>query len=146
MKIGIDFGGVIVRASEGQDFNSADGLGIEASNAIESISCLSKSHELWIISKASKRVERFTREWLSEVKFYSQTSFLPQNILFCEKRSDKKGICESLKLDYFIDDNSEVISSLKGVVPNLLYFNSGIEIQGVKNVKSWNEVLTIICS
>jgi len=146
MRIGIDFGGVIVRASEGQDFNSSDGLDIENPNAIESISRLSELHQLWIISKASKRVENFTREWLSEVKFYSQTSFLPQNILFCEKRSNKKGICENLKLDYFIDDNSEVISSLRGVVPNLLHFNSGIEMQGVKNVKSWKEILTIICS
>ena len=94
MKIGIDFGGVIVQASEGEDFNPGLGVNIAVPGSIESIAELCLEHEVYIISKASRRVQGFTRRWLSTVHFYRATSFLPSHFIFCEKRSEKARICE----------------------------------------------------
>ena len=136
MKIGVDFGGVIVKASEGESFDSNDGLKIEMKDAIATISSLSKNNEIFIISKASKRVQLFTRDWLSVVGFYKQANFKPENLYFCEKRKDKVAICLSLGIDCFIDDNLEVINSLKGKVSKVIYFNS---IKTDKDILSLNE-------
>ncbi len=124
MKIGIDFGGVIIKASEGEPFNAQNGINLEVDNALFIIEKLLNGNEVWIISKASKRVQNFTREWLSLVNFYSRTKFHPQNLIFCEKRSEKAKICEQLKLDCFIDDNTEIIESLENIVDQRIHFTN----------------------
>lgn len=126
MKIGIDFGGVIVQASEGEDFNPGLGVNIAVPGSIESIAELCLEHEVYIISKASRRVQGFTRQWLSTVHFYRATSFLPSHLIFCEKRSEKARICQSLGIDWFVDDNQEIIASLSGIVPNTILFNGSV--------------------
>jgi len=99
MKIGVDFGGVIVKASEGEPFNSKDGLKIEQHGAIKALSSLNKDNEVFIVSKASQRVQSFTREWLSVIGFYQKTNFRPENLFFCQKRKEKLDICLNLKND-----------------------------------------------
>ena len=126
MKIGIDFGGVIVRASEGEDFNPELGENIAVPDCLESIAELAREHEIYIISKASRRVQSFTRQWLSKVNFYRVTSFAPSNLIFCEKRTEKAVICQSLGIDWFIDDNQEVIDSLLGIVRKTSLFDGTI--------------------
>ena len=73
MKIGIDFGGVIVKASEGEAFDPKLGEAIAMPGALNSISSLSKEHEIYIVSKASRRIQNFTREWLSLIHISEPT-------------------------------------------------------------------------
>lgn len=122
MNIGIDFGGVIVTPSEGSEFDAQAGLSIEVVGAINAIAKLNVNHNVWIVSKASKRVQHFTREWLNTVHFYQATSFNPANLIFCEKRAQKAFIAQQIALDIFIDDNAEVIASMKNCVALPLHF------------------------
>ncbi|HOB63479.1 MAG TPA: hypothetical protein PKI41_15375 [Candidatus Competibacteraceae bacterium] len=126
MKIGIDFGGVIVQASKGEDFNPELAEVIAVPESIKTIAELAKEHEIFIVSKASRRVQAFTRQWLATVNFYQKTSFNPSNLLFCEKRSEKAIICKENAIEWFVDDSSEVISSLSGIVPNTILFNGSL--------------------
>ena len=146
MKVGIDFGGVIVKASEGEDFNSSDGLQIEVKNAIDTIKILGRKNEIFIISKASPRVQIFTREWLSVVGFYQRTGFRPENLFFCEKRKEKSRICSQLKIDCFIDDSFEVIESLVTIVKTPIHFSESINKQKILAINNWNEILNEITS
>ncbi len=131
MKIGIDFGGVIVQASEGEGFNPDLAEAIAVPDSIESITELAKEHEIFIVSKASRRVQSFTRQWLATVNFYQTTSFIPSNLVFCEKRSEKASICKKLGIDWYIDDNHEVISSLAGIVQNTTSFHGSVTWDGL---------------
>ena len=48
------------------------------------------------MSKAGKSIQQKTLEWLHHKEFFQQTSFLQENIHFCDKRKDKASI---VKLD-----------------------------------------------
>jgi hypothetical protein len=143
MRIGIDFGGVIVMPSDGNTpLNTNLGLQIEISNAIDTIQYLIQDlkSEVWIISKASKPTQIATREWLGNVKFYQKTNFNATNLRFCSKRSEKLNICKPLGITHFIDDNIEVLQALQGTVPNLYLFGTQSAPLGITAIKDWDEL------
>ncbi|OUS27547.1 hypothetical protein A9Q99_13955 [Gammaproteobacteria bacterium 45_16_T64] len=149
MKIGIDFGGVIVKPADGDSpFDPDMGQSIEQTGAIESISKLIKSlnAEVWIISKASKSTQIATRSWLSKVGFYQETGFIASNLLFCSKRTEKRILCEPLGLTHFIDDSEEVLDVLTGLIPNLFIFGNENAREDLARVVSWQQVLEKLTS
>lgn len=137
MRIGIDFGGVIVRQTLGNSPIDADaGLELMIPSAFECITKLVTISEgnVWIVSKASMATQIATRIWLGKTGFYKLTGFNPAHIHFCAKRREKAEICLQLKLTHFIDDSEEVIQSLIGLVPNLYQFGS-------ETNTTWQQVL-----
>ncbi len=140
MKIGLDFGGVIVKIAEE---NLSKGDFIEEVNAISSISKLINDYEneVWIISKASKSTQAATRVWLNKVKFYKNTGFISSNLFFCSKRHEKRELCKPLGITHFIDDNIEVLQALKGLIPNLFLFGTSNAPEGFIAVNDWDELL-----
>ncbi len=139
-RIGLDFGGVIVRPVEGNvPLNPGDGMGLVMPGAFEAITELVSilQGNVWIISKASRPTQAATRAWLSQTGFYRQTGFSPGNITFCEKRSDKAALCRAFHLTHFVDDHEEVLEHLAGIVPNLYLFGSWA-------YPSWSEVVSAL--
>ncbi|MCH2232295.1 MAG: hypothetical protein MK105_18310 [Crocinitomicaceae bacterium] len=146
-RIGIDFGGVIVKPSnEENPLNPDFGLDIQQDGAIESIKelvLMSKSN-LWIISKASKPTQHLTRKWLNKVNFYQKTGFYASNLLFCCKRSEKAKLSQPLNLTHFIDDRLDVLENLKDLIPNLFLFGKDYAPNGIFPVKNWQTLLNTI--
>lgn len=140
MRIGVDFGGVIVRKASGENSFSLDaGLEIMIPDAFD---CIAKFVEItdgnvWVVSKASSIIQTATHQWLGRSRFYQCTGFNPGHICFCSKRSEKADICSKLKLTHFIDDSSEVLQHLSDVVPNLYHFGSAA-------YPGWKQILIAI--
>jgi len=146
MRIGIDFGGVIVKPADGDNpFDAELGLKIEQPNSISTIKTLINSlgAEVWIISKASKATQNETRKWLNFVRFYQKTGFSPSNLVFCGKRSEKEGICSNLEIQYFVDDSKEVLDYMN-VVPNLYLFGGLSYGNNITGINDWSAFLEAI--
>jgi hypothetical protein len=77
---------------------------------------------VWLVSKAGPRIERLTRRWLQHHRFFERTGLRPDRVRFCLRREDKRQHALELGLTHFIDDRSDVLSHLNGVVPHLLLF------------------------
>lgn len=91
MKVGIDFGGVIVRSEgEHQPFEPVKGKEWEQPGAINSIQSLVNTFgdDVWIISKASKKTQYATREWFANVRFFSENWFFLGG--WCFVRNERK--------------------------------------------------------
>jgi len=147
MKLGIDFGGVIIKALQSEKLLFSNcGKEIMQEDAFLIIGKLNKimKEGIWIISKASTITKSETLKWLNKNSFYQETNFLPSNILFCSKRIDKVKIIQDIGLDYYIDDNEETILSLLGIVPHLFYWGDKNIFNNVIRVQSWDEVLNHI--
>ena len=148
MNIGIDFGGVIIKAAHSQEFlrpEHGESL-LQHHDAIENFARLVQLTEntVWIISKASPTTQRYTREWLDGVNFYQRTGFLSSNLSFCSKRAEKHAICQSLHISHFIDDNESTLASLKGLVPNLFLFGQQASVNGITSVSNWTHFLSLL--
>ena len=150
-RCGIDFGGVIVKATK-QYADEDTGLG-EHNNAEE-------AHEgvfdaireivmiceglVWIVSKAGPRMEARTREWLRAVDFYSYTGLDPAHVRFCRERQEKDRICRELQITHFVDDRIHIMQILRHTVPHLYLFGD----QGAERfcppwatfVSQWSEI------
>jgi hypothetical protein len=128
-RIGIDFGGVIVRnlhEDTGEDTSLRSSSGSEAArdgafDAIRQL-CSACDGRVWIVSKAGPRMQERTLAWLQSVNFFSRTGLQPDHVRFCLQREDKTSICRELEISHFIDDRVHVMQILRGVVPHLCLF------------------------
>ena len=97
---------------------------------------------VWLVSKAGPRIERLTRRWLQHHGFFERTGLRPDRVRFCRRREDKREHAVSLGLTHFIDDRSDVLSYLRGVVPHLFLF--GVQTEPVPDwvvhVLDWTAV------
>lgn len=87
--------------------------------AIEVISALREQRfgdEMYLVSKAGRRVEDRTRQWLQYIDFFGRTGINDQNMHFCRKRSEKLPIAQELQLTHFIDDRRDVLD----LMPSLM--------------------------
>jgi len=147
MKLGIDFGGVIIKPLQSEKLLFSNcGKEIMQEDAFLVIGKLNKIMQegIWIISKASTITKSETLQWLNINSFYQETNFVPSNIVFCSKRIDKVKIIQDIGLDYYIDDNEETILSLLGIVPNLFYWGSKNISNNIISVQSWDEIFSHI--
>ena len=97
---------------------------------------------VWLVSKAGPRIERLTRRWLQHHRFFERTVLRPDRVRFCRRREDKREHAVSLGLTHFIDNRSDVLSYLRGVVPHLFLF--GVQTEPVPDwvvhVLDWTAV------
>jgi len=77
---------------------------------------------VWLVSKAGPRIERLTGRWLERHEFFERTGLRRDRVRFCRKREEKRGHALSLGLTHFIDDRTDVLEHLRGVVPHLYLF------------------------
>jgi hypothetical protein len=129
MRIGLDFGGVIVKPHHSNDAEdtSLKGTGqIEVAHdgMLDGVRAMvtQTGGAVWIISKARPKMQEATRAWLNAVNFFSQTGMPPENLRFCLERSEKKGICEELAITHYVDDRIHIMQILRYSVPHLFMF------------------------
>lgn len=131
MRIGLDFGGVIVRGrdhAQGEDTDIGDGDGAQVANvgAFEAVSQLVSACDgcVWIVSKAGPKMQVRTLAWLEAVSFFTRTGLSADHVKFCLQREDKKVICSDLGLSHFVDDRIHVMQILLHTVPHLYLFGT----------------------
>lgn len=159
MRLGLDFGGVIVAAVEAAPSGEDTALGgsrFEPSDARQmpgafaAIAELNEllSGELWIVSKAGPRMQRISREWFAAQRFFETTAVDPTHLHFCIERADKRPICEALALTHFVDDRVALMHVLRGAVANLYQMSTGGERARAepwyRRVTSWSELLPLL--
>lgn len=153
MKIGLDFGGVIVGlrdnlSREDTSLDRADGVESARYGAIDGIRAMvtQTGGSVWIVSKAGARMQETTRKWLDSVDFFSQTGMARENLRFCLERSEKEAICKSLDISHFVDDRIHVMQILRHAVPHLFLFgreeNRQLSPPWVTFVTSWPDLVS----
>ena len=146
-RIGIDFGGVIVRnrklvRDEDTGLAGSDKAAVAQDGVFDAI------HD--IISKAGPRMQARTRAWLDTVDFFSHTGLDADHVRFCLKRQEKEAICRELEISHFVDDHVHVMQILRHTVPHLYFYGA----QGrerfcppwATSVSNWAEVMELLTS
>ena len=125
MIIGIDIGGVIIGGSGDADtsFFTDDFLatpGIEGAwGALDTLDM--DGHELHIVSKCWHAVEAKSLRWLKQYRF----EMIPAHRThFVRERHLKAPMAQALQLDVFIDDRTDIIDSMDGIVKHPILFTS----------------------
>jgi hypothetical protein len=123
--LGIDIGRVIIEPGEGPDDTSFLGGTDEdamktppSRGALETIAELVEAFEgrVWLVSKCGPRIQARTRLWLARWRFHERTGLPSRQVRFCRQRHEKAPICQQLGLQAFIDDRSDVLAPMAGVV------------------------------
>jgi hypothetical protein len=77
---------------------------------------------VWVVSKAGQRVQAKTERWLAHHDFYASTGIGMDHVRFVRHRADKAAVCSELGITHFVDDRSDVLENLVGVVEHLYLF------------------------
>ena len=77
---------------------------------------------VWLVSKAGARIEALTRRWFVRHEFFARTGLREDQARFCRRREDKRAHAAELRLTHFIDDRTDVLTHLRGLVPHLGLF------------------------
>lgn len=132
MKLGIDVGRVLI--SPGDDSKpDTSFIGGSIEDALRTPpyegmfdvvpSLVSKfSGRVWIVSKCGPRVQQRTMRWFEHHRFFERTGIDPRNVRFCLQRPQKALHCRELEITHFIDDRTDVLQAMRGVVANLYLF------------------------
>lgn len=125
--LGVDFGGVIVERAGSEDtaFFGDNFLETpEVPDAIDSLALLSKNPQyqgnIWIVSKASPKTQAKTKLWLESYSFHERTGIPENQLVFTESRGEKAAIAADLEMVAFVDDQIDVLSKMKDIVPHLM--------------------------
>lgn len=111
------------------------------------------AENIFIVSRVDKEAIEINKMLMRINKICELTGLLEENIYFVEKRSDKVGVCEQLKIENHIDDRGEVLSYMCGRIPHLIWFappKEDIEEwsatlgSNVVRVKNWEELIPIL--
>ena len=129
MRVGLDFGGVIVpkgksRAGEDTALEGSEGCGHAQKGAFEDIQRIVAACDgrVWIVSKAGPRMQARTRQWLASADFWARTGMVTGRVRFCLEREEKAQLCSELGITHFVDDRVHVMQILRPVVPHLYLF------------------------
>jgi len=132
-RLGIDIGRVIIDGSshpDGDDTAFFKG-GVENAlrtpampGALDAIAELTRSFDgrVWLVSKCGERVADRSRAWLAHHRFFERTGIDPEHLRFCRQRPEKAIHCAELAITHFVDDRSDVLDALDGVVPHRYLF------------------------
>lgn len=96
----------------------------EVAGAIDTIARLTQlfDRRVWLISKCGPKVQSRTRQWLRHHDFWERTRVPQTNLRFCLERRDKALHCRQNRISHFIDDRTDVLGFLEGVVPHRYLF------------------------
>ena len=101
---------------------------------------------VWIISKCGPSVQQRTRLWLAHHQFFERTGIDPNNLRFCLQRPQKAEHCAQLGITHFIDDRSDVLEAMRGVVPNRYLFGPQQRPapEGLTPAASWRRIAELL--
>ncbi len=131
LRLGIDIGRVIIggdaRRGDTSFFSGSDVDAMdtpEVPGAIETIARLSElfGRRVWLVSKCGPKVQARTRQWLRHHDFWGRSGVPQTNLRFCLERRDKAIHCRQNRLTHFIDDRTDVLGHLEGVVEHRYLF------------------------
>lgn len=97
---------------------------------------------VWIVSKCGERIQDRTRQWFDHHRFFERTGIDRAKVRFCLQRPHKAIHCRELGITHFIDDRTDVLKAMRGVVADRYLFGpqrKGIP-AGMHHVLSWNDV------
>ena len=152
MKLGIDVGRVLISPGDQSKPDTSfiggsldDALGTPPYEGMFDVvpALVSRFNgQVWIVSKCGPRVQERTLQWFAHHRFFERTNIDPYNVRFCLKRPEKAGICREIGITHFIDDRTDVLGPMIGVVPNLYLFGPqrGPADDGMEPVLSWGDV------
>ena len=148
LRIGVDFGGVIVPTSTEDDgargpfFDVQTEAYLDLSECSEASSVLTRlacnGHELHLVSKAGARIQLRTRQWLTK-HGYLGTIFDYSRVHFCLQRHEKADICSEFGISLMIDDRLDVLQHCRGRVDHLVLFGAESSDEFVA-CPDWNSV------
>ncbi|HTK05248.1 MAG TPA: hypothetical protein VL500_06685 [Candidatus Eisenbacteria bacterium] len=80
--------------------------------------------ELYIVSARRADTIRYAQDWLVSHRIYD---FVPaERIYFCGSDEEKKGYCDRLGIDMFLDDKVRVLEALSGRTKRVLFDEDAI--------------------
>lgn len=129
-KLGIDIGRVIIDGTT--DSNMLKAQSDEQTlkvpmmpGAFDAIANLNRVFEgrVWIVSKCGANMERKSRLWLRHHRFHEETGVPEERLRFCLKRPEKAVIAKELGITHFVDDRTDVLDHMRGIVPHMYLFN-----------------------
>ena len=157
LRIGLDFGGVIVSAAAARSptddtelHDPREVLDEPLSGAIEGVSRLVEATDgdVWIVSKAGAKMQARTLRWLDDTSFYSRTRLSKDHVRFCLTREEKAPVCVELGITHFMDDRVHLMQILRNVVPNLFLFSPLQQRKAIPSwvtpVSNWSEATAVI--
>ena len=132
-RLGIDIGRVIIDGAshpEGGDtafFNGDEATMLatpEMAGSVDAIATLVSQVDgrVWLVSKASPKIQAKTLRWLDEHDFYRRTGLPRDQVRYCRARADKRIHCVELELTHFVDDHPEVHEAIRGAVEHQYFF------------------------
>lgn len=151
-RLGIDIGRVIIDGSShpsGDDtafFKGGEDNAFRTPamhGAFDSIGRLTDlfGGRVWLVSKCGARVEQRSRGWLAHHRFFQRTGVDPANLRFCLERPQKADHCRDLRITHFVDDRSDVLAALDGIVRHRYLFGPQrrqTEMPGIVPVIDWS--------
>ena len=121
--------GRVIIAGDGPDtsFFAGDEAALKVpavEGAFEGVSRLVRafSGRVWLVSKCGSNIQRRTLKWLEAHDFWTHTGVAEDHVRFCKERPQKALATRQLGLTHFIDDRSDVLEALDGVVGNRYLF------------------------
>lgn len=98
--------------------------------------------QVWIVSKCGRRIQERTMQWFDRHRFFARTGIDSRNVRFCLKRPEKAIHCHELGITHFIDDRTDVLEAMVGVVPNLYLFGPqrAPAAPGMQHLTNWKDV------
>ena len=152
MTLGIDVGRVIIRPddADGADTSFIGGSMQDAlktppfTGMFEVVPRLVTQFggRVWIVSKCGPAVQQKTLRWFEHHRFFERTGIPRGNVRFCLKRPEKAIHCRELGIRHFIDDRTDVLQAMQGVVANRYLFGPqrGPVPCGMLHTPSWEAV------
>lgn len=94
--------------------------------------------EVFIVSARRPQTVRSAQEWLSRNRLYDIIH--AERIFFCGSDADKRGYCDRLGINVFLDDKVKVLEYLPKVASRVLFDEDGIAER--LQVQDWLRVAT----
>jgi hypothetical protein len=154
--LGIDIGRVIINGTSDSRSDTSFFSGNDAAmlatpmvpGAFAAIALLVEQFEgrASLVSKCGPNVARRSMHWLTHHGFWDVTGISSTSVRFCKERREKAGICKQLAITHFVDDKSDVISSLAGIVEHRFLFGPQTRPtpDGAVHTAGWDDVLALI--
>jgi hypothetical protein len=101
---------------------------------------------VWIVSKCGQRIQERTMQWFDRHRFFDRTGIDRRNVRFCLTRPEKALHCREIGITHFIDDRTDVLEAMIGVVPNLYLFGpqQAPAAPGMQHLASWKDVARVV--
>lgn len=152
--LGVDIGGVLI--SHGDDDSDTSFFSEEflrtppVPGVFDALAALHRVYDgrVSLVSKAHRRTEWRTRQWLQHYDLQGRTGLSPYDLWFTQDRAEKAKIATLLGLTAFVDDRLDVLEAMPKVALRVLLDVDGEQPdpvgQPITRVLSWEQALPVL--